>query len=721
MKDPSVSGRVGGNSPEQLTGELLRMLTGAPGLQTFLVAATRATLAACGGEIAGVARQRWGNWVTEVWVTPEGPGSGETALPELEIGEAIDGGRVYLSERWCVAPLVGAAPVNPEAEGEWGVPDGLVGDSAVELRELWGELQKRLATSSLFIRRGEPGGDDQAIAQRARAAANVMASGVRMLATAEWRSRRITELHRILKAAAEWQRMETDDQLLRAIADTACDLLRCERASIFLWDRRRGKLIGRPAIGFEEEPLEVDDGAGIVGEVLRGGEAKFWTAESGEEERVNREVDRQTDFRTRSLVAVPMWAPRPEPDAVSEAGSEKRRLIGVFEAINRVDETPTPSAFVDPDGFERGDAVMLADLATHAAVAIQLQQTRRRLTAARDRLLEDAARETPLVGRHRSIRAVRETASKVAATELTVLVLGENGTGKEVLARHIHFESPRRDGPFVAVNCAALVESLLESELFGHEQGAFTDARQAHAGKFEQADGGTLFLDEVGDMSPGGQAKLLRVLEEKVVVRVGGSRPIPVDVRVIAATNQSLEQMVVEKRFRQDLFFRLNVVSMTLPPLRERGDDIQHLADHFVAQFAARIGRGPLELSDRARQALAEHTWPGNVRELRNTIERGCYLSGDGVVTVDDLMLRETPPSSVTAGGLVSRTHAADSGTMLLAEATRQFQVSQIDRAIEACQGNMTDAAARLGLHRSNLYRKMRQLGMPTSAEEAER
>ncbi len=376
-------------------------------------------------------------------------------------------------------------------------------------------------------------------------------------------------------------------------------------------------------------------------------------------------------------------------------------LIGVFEAINH-----------RQGGFDAFDATLLADLASHAAVAIESQRKRQSLTESRDRLVNDAASATQLIGNHPSIASVRQNAAKVAPTDLTLLILGQNGTGKEVLARHVHYESLRRSGPFIAVNCAALVETLLESELFGHEKGDFTDANQTRIGKFELASGGTLFLDEVGDMSPGGQAKLLRVLEEKVVVRVGGSQTIPVDVRVIAATNQPLEQLIAEKKFREDLFFRLNVVSLTLPPLRDRGQDVLLLADHFLNHFCYQIGRQVPTLEDDAKQTLVSHAWPGNIRELRNTIERVCYLCSERQIRAADLMLSGSP-----AGRVAGMSDTSGDFPGLLTDATRRFQIRHIDSAIAANGGNMTDAAESLGLHRSNLYRKMRQLGMTTSGE----
>jgi Nif-specific regulatory protein len=243
----------------------------------------------------------------------------------------------------------------------------------------------------------------------------------------------------------------------------------------------------------------------------------------------------------------------------------------------------------------------------------------------------------------------------------------------------------------------------LESELFGHEKGAFTDAHEARGGKFELAAGGTLLLDEIGDLSPGGQAKLLRVLEEKVVVRVGGSRPIPVDVRVIAATNQNLADMVRAKKFRQDLFFRLNVVVLELPPLRDRGEDILLLADHFLAEFCRRARRKGLKFSAEARKRLMQHPWPGNVRELRNLTERLAFLVVGETIEPGDLAFILTPSQETSSLLVVDQP---------LSSATDRFQAEYIRQAIKRTGGNMSDAADLLGLHRSNLYRKMKQLGM---------
>ncbi len=621
--------------------------------QRFLRSVLPDVLSMVGGELGGLVSQTSGRWERESWL-------GEPlALPESLISDAIDRSSAQSSDGWYVVPLAvdrtGGDPLLPPP-----------------------------TVSALVLRMtADQRGDKQL--SLLKDAALVLAAALQRIDSQGRHQRRVTQLSAVLKAAAEWQRLDDDDALLHKIADTATELLNCERASIFLWDRRRKKLIGRPALGIEGNQLEVDDSAGVVGEVLRTAEPKIWNSDSDDETRVNRKVDQKLDFQTRSLAAVPM-------------GGRRDELIGVFEAINH-----------HGAGFDAFDVAVLADLASHAAVAIESQRKRRSLTESRDRLVDDAASATQLIGRHPAIDAVRQSAAKVAKTDLTVLILGKNGTGKEVLARHVHYESDRRSGPFIAVNCAALVETLLESELFGHEKGAFTDANQTRPGKFELAAGGTLFLDEVGDMSPGGQAKLLRVLEEKVVVRVGGSQTIPVDVRVIAATNQPLEELIEQKKFRQDLFFRLNVVSLTLPPLCQRGDDVLLLADHFLNHFCYEIGRRVPMFDESAKQALRSHAWPGNIRELRNTIERVCYLCSEDQIGAADLMLSGSPASRIAGARIGPDT--------TLADATRHFQIDHIDAAIAACGGNMTDAAARLGLHRSNLYRKMRQLGMPTSGE----
>ena len=377
------------------------------------------------------------------------------------------------------------------------------------------------------------------------------------------------------------------------------------------------------------------------------------------------------------------------------AAGRSGELFGAFELINKLSGT-----------FSKEDEEALTELAAHAAVALENAQDRRQLLTANRQMAEQAAEKVRLIGESPVVEALRSIIRRVADTDLAVLILGENGTGKEVVAQSIHYLSRRRNQPFVAVNCAAIPETLAESELFGHEKGAFTDAHEARQGKFELAAGGTLFLDEIGDLSLSGQAKLLRVIEEKVLVRVGGSTPIHTDARLLAATNQNLAEMVRAKRFREDLYFRLNVVTLDLPPLRERQGDVLLLAEYFLNDFCRRARRKTPELSAAARKRLMEHPWPGNIRELRNLMERLAYLSTEDRIEAADLAFILSPRGQTPSAADLSRSFV---------DATAQFQIDYIRRQIEQSGGNMSLAASRLGLHRSNLYRKMRQLGMETS------
>jgi len=327
------------------------------------------------------------------------------------------------------------------------------------------------------------------------------------------------------------------------------------------------------------------------------------------------------------------------------------------------------------------------------------QAARMRLLEIENRRLRSELPRPPgfvhLIGASPALESVLKQARSVASTSATVLLNGENGTGKEMLARAIHEESPRSAGPFVAVSCAALPESLIESELFGHEKGAFTSATQTRKGRFELANGGTLLLDEVGDLTPAVQVKLLRVLQERSFERVGGNRTITVDIRLIAATNRDLEAEVEAGRFRQDLFFRLNVVPLALPPLRDRDDDIPILAAHFAAKSARRYGRVAPELSPRLIDVLHEYDWPGNVRELENLMERLVVLSNGeplGLEFVPEKMLRTLPGADVQ-----------DEST--LEGAVEALRRRMIVNALQAEGGNKVAAAKRLGISRSYLHR----------------
>jgi len=309
---------------------------------------------------------------------------------------------------------------------------------------------------------------------------------------------------------------------------------------------------------------------------------------------------------------------------------------------------------------------------------------------------------------------LRAMIARVAPTESRVLITGESGTGKELVASAIHRQSARSGKPFVTVNSAAIPRDLVESEMFGHERGAFTGATERRQGRFELADGGTLFLDEVGDLSAEAQAKLLRVLETGVVERLGSERPFTVNVRVLAATNKDLGNAVRQRQFREDLWFRLNVLPIHIPPLRERPDDIPPLVRHCAARCAARLGRA-VRLDAGAVQLLTAYRWPGNVRELANIVERLAILATGETITADDVT-RVLPHGQDGGRAAIAPTPGGDAGTappdVGLADALDQHERELIARALSAARGNVAEAARKLATDRANLYRRMRRLGI---------
>ncbi|MHB1222658.1 MAG: sigma-54-dependent transcriptional regulator [Gemmatimonadaceae bacterium] len=311
-----------------------------------------------------------------------------------------------------------------------------------------------------------------------------------------------------------------------------------------------------------------------------------------------------------------------------------------------------------------------------------------------------------MVGQSFSLRALQERIAKVAGTPARVLISGENGTGKELVARAIHRESPRRDRPFVEVNCAAIPQELIESELFGHMRGSFTGAVTDRAGKFEQADKGTIFLDEIGDMSLAAQAKVLRVLQDNVVTRIGGSKAIQVDVRVLAATNKTLEEEIAAGRFREDLYYRLNVVPLHVPPLRERKDDIPLLVIYFLQQLAEREGAPARGITDEAIQRLQTLDWAGNVRELRNTVERLLILSSGPAITATDVdrLVGRRPEDVAGLGALVECRTFEEFKTA----AERAYLLAKL----RAFDWNVSETARALEMPRSNLYKKIERYGL---------
>ncbi|RLB55005.1 MAG: Fis family transcriptional regulator [Deltaproteobacteria bacterium] len=306
-----------------------------------------------------------------------------------------------------------------------------------------------------------------------------------------------------------------------------------------------------------------------------------------------------------------------------------------------------------------------------------------------------------IVSKNARMQQMLSILPRVALSDATVLVSGASGTGKELVARAIHDLSRRRQGPLVTVNCAALPDNLLESELFGHAAGAFTDARQEYPGRFLQADGGTIFLDEIGEMSPALQAKLLRVLQERVVEPLGSTRSRPVDVRVIAATNRDLGRLVKGGRFRQDLFFRLNVVNLHLPPLRERREDIPLLVEHFIARFNRLQGREVVRMAPEALAILMEHDFPGNVRELQNIVEHAFVLSSGDILLPEHLPEPLRPPSRPAGPGPVAERASL-----------RDIEAAVIRSTLERCGNNRQRTARELGIHPTTLWRKMKKLSI---------
>lgn len=325
-------------------------------------------------------------------------------------------------------------------------------------------------------------------------------------------------------------------------------------------------------------------------------------------------------------------------------------------------------------------------------------------------LLETVQREFgfgSILGSGPGMRRVFEIIKKAAETDLTVLVRGESGTGKELVAQALHFQSLRRDRPFVAVNCAAISKELVESELFGHEKGAFTGAEARRVGRFEAAEGGTIFLDEIGDMPLETQAKVLRVLQDRTLLRVGGNTQVAVDVRVVAATHRDLEKQVEDGSFREDLYYRLKVIEARLPPLRERLEDIPALCDRFLGQLSERLARPRRQLSAAALQRLCAHPWPGNVRELRHAVEQAAVMAAGDEIQPDDLSLGLRRPSGFTG---------VPTPGVSFSEAKRQmtesFERSYLESALRQHGGNISKTAEAIGMVRQSLQQKLKELGM---------
>jgi Nif-specific regulatory protein len=401
------------------------------------------------------------------------------------------------------------------------------------------------------------------------------------------------------------------------------------------------------------------------------------------DERFYQGVDQRTGYRTESILAAPMR-------------DESGNIIGVVQLLNKHDGP-----------FTEEDQKNLARLAGQAAFAIEATT-----------MYEDLAREpesqlSPLplagqfnriIGESEKLRAACRLTAKAAASTATVLVRGESGTGKELFARAIHVNSPRAEGPFVKVDCAALPESLIENELFGHERGAYTSADAKANGKFDAAEGGTIFLDEIGELPATVQGKLLRVLQDRDFLRVGATSPVKTDVRIVAATNRNLEKLIAENRFRRDLYFRIRVVEITLPPLRERGaKDITRLAHHFAAAAAKRHGRPVPEITKEAVERLCRYRWPGNVRELENCLESAVVVMESEAITAEDLPLPERLPAFARDS---EKPPSQEEGRILTLEEVEERHINSV---LNKVGGNQTLAAKLLGIGRNTLARKLKR------------
>lgn len=489
----------------------------------------------------------------------------------------------------------------------------------------------------------------------------------------------------LVEAVTTATSMLEPDSLLQTIARLACGVARAEVSSVLLLDSRRKKLTVAAATGHRRESLvsrEFDSQLGIPGHVVRTGHA-IVISDVREHARFHKEIDDIASLRTRSILAVPM---------ISRA-----EIIGVIEVVNRLDEKD----------FTDNDVKVLQVFATLAAAAMQNarkhDELKKRFKGLRDVVLKDV----PIIGGSPSLRAAMELCDRVAPSSATVLLLGETGTGKELCARRIHTASRRRDETFVGINCAALTETLLESELFGHERGAFTDAHSQRPGWFELADRGTLFLDEIGEISRSTQAKLLRVLQEKEFVRVGGTKPIPCDVRLIAATNRDLKCMVARGQFREDLYYRLSVFPVQVPALRERKEDIPLLVEHFIRRCVQELGVAEVRPTAPAMDFLMAYQWPGNIRELQNVIERSVLMSDGGVLLPEHL-----PPDIV---GSTARPAAPipEQPSFTLQGQERALIV----RALEQSNWNQSKAARVLGITRDHLRHRIRKYGLQRPRE----
>lgn len=469
------------------------------------------------------------------------------------------------------------------------------------------------------------------------------------------------------------------DRLLELILESGARMMRAQASSLLFLNKKSGKLYFQVATGTKKEEVkqfEVCLGEGIAGFVAKSGDPLL-IGDVSRDKRWYRHISEQIGFETRSIACVPLKI--------------RGEVIGVVEFINKA----------DGGVFHEKDLELISVFAELAAIAIENAQKFKLVELENRGLRRELNLSHEIIGNSEAIRRVVSEALRVADSMASTLIMGESGTGKELLARLIHQASSRRDRALVTLNCAALPETLLEAELFGHEKGAFTGAVGTKIGKFELADEGTIFLDEIAEMSQSMQAKLLRVLQDGVFYRLGGNTPISVDIRVISATNRKITEEIKKGRFREDLYYRLNVIEIHMPALRERKSDIPLLARHFVERFQKEKGYMPLEISAAAMEKMMEYNWPGNVRELQNALERAVVMGRGRSIQPEDLpMLRaETLFNEIPVG-------------MTMEEAVHEFKKRFIRLNLKKTGGNQTRAAQLMGIQRTYLSRLISRYGM---------
>src|SRR6267143_1318177 len=482
------------------------------------------------------------------------------------------------------------------------------------------------------------------------------------------------------------------DQLLKLIADETTKHLDSERATIFILDKEKGELWAKIALGVSDT-IRFDARLGVAGAVLIAGKPLI-VEDAYKSPLFYQSIDSNTGFHTRNILSVPLRNP-------------KQEVIGVFQVLNKREGR-----------FTSDDERFVEALANQAAVALEnsfvlseLETRQQELIEENQHLrkeIEERFTSKSILGTSSKINDIRSIIDRTAETSVSVLITGENGTGKELSARAIHYMSQRRSKPFVAVNCAALPETLVESELFGIEKGVATGVER-RVGRIESANGGTLFLDEIGDLSLPAQAKLLRVLQEREVEWVGGRRPVPVDIRLVAATNKDLKEEIHQNKFRQDLYFRLNVIHLRMPPLREIRADIQLLAMHFFRKHGKEMGRDVKGFSQEALKVLTAYTWPGNIRELENEVRRSLVLATVKEIEVNDLSDHISEERLEVAGG---SSEGVSGDKQLLKDRVTNLEIQMIRDAMSQTEGDRRRAAKMLGLSHQGLINKLKRYGL---------